>query len=76
MRAKPPETLDLAVVGECIRELRGNMRQQELAKRMRISRGQLAKVERGRLALRRRHLSGFRREFGKPVDWFVRGGKA
>jgi transcriptional regulator with XRE-family HTH domain len=76
MRAKPPETLDLAAVGKRIRELRGNMRQQELAKRMRISQGQLSKIERGRLAPAAQTLVWLSQEFGKPVDWLLRGDKA
>lgn len=76
MRRKLPAQVDLAAVGKRIRELRGNILQEELATRLGISQGQLSKIERGRLAPAAQTLVGLSEEFGKPVDWLLRGDKA
>ena len=72
---RPPAKLDLVAVGKRIRELRGKMLQEELATRLGISQGQLSKIERGRLAPAAQTLVGLSGEFGKPVDWLLRGDK-
>ncbi len=72
---EPPEKLDLAAVGKRIRQLRGKMLQEELARRLGISQGQLSKIERGQLPPAALTLIVLSEEFGKPVDWLLRGDK-
>src|ERR1700719_1036572 len=89
LRAQPPRRLldqqcALAYSSSCHLQhriptgifYRGKMLQEELAIRLRISQGQLSKIERGWLAPSAQTLVQLSEEFGKPVDWLLRGDKA
>jgi len=47
---KPKSKASMVVVGERIRQLRGEERQEDFAVFLGIAQGQLSKIERGRLA--------------------------
>jgi transcriptional regulator with XRE-family HTH domain len=64
---------DLEAIGSRIRELRGEMHQEELAKYLGISQGQLSKVERGKLAPTAEILVRLIERFGKRSDWILTG---
>jgi DNA-binding XRE family transcriptional regulator len=65
--------LDLKAIGSRIRELRGDLPQEELAAILRISQGQLSKIERGSVAPTLQALLGISDKFGKTLDWIVTG---
>jgi transcriptional regulator with XRE-family HTH domain len=64
---------DLKAIGGRIREIRGEMLQEELAAYLGISQGQLSKIERGKMAPTVEILVRLSEKFGKSVDWIVRG---
>jgi len=64
---------DLDAIGSRIRELRGEMHQEELAEYLGISQGQLSKVERGKLAPTLEMLVRLIEKFGKSADWILTG---
>ena len=64
---------NLAEIGGRIRELRGEVHQEELAAFLGISQGQLSKVERGRLAPTAETLLRLVEKFGKSTDWILTG---
>jgi transcriptional regulator with XRE-family HTH domain len=64
---------DLYAIGLRIRKLRGEMHQEELAKHLGISQGQLSKVERGKLAPTAEMLVRLIEKFGKGADWILTG---
>jgi DNA-binding transcriptional regulator YiaG len=64
---------DLETIGSRIRELRGEMHQEELAGYLGISQGQLSKVERGKLAPAAEMLIRLIERFGKRSDWILTG---
>ena len=64
---------DLDAIGSRIRELRGEMHQEELAEYLGISQGQLSKVERGKLAPTAEMLVRLIEKFGKGADWILTG---
>ena len=66
---------NLKALGSRIRGLRGNLRQEELARRLGVSQGQLSKVERGRLAPTLQMLVALATHFGRTLDWIVWGDK-
>jgi transcriptional regulator with XRE-family HTH domain len=68
-RSKP----DLKAIGLRVRVLRGDLRQEDLALQLRISQGQLSKVERGRIAPTLEMLLAIANRFGKSLDWIVGG---
>ena len=68
-RSKP----DLKAIGLRFRELRGDMRQEDVALQLRVSQGQLSKVERGKVAPTLEMLLAVACRFGKSLDWIVRG---
>jgi transcriptional regulator with XRE-family HTH domain len=70
---KPKKLADLEAIGSRIRELRGEMLQEELAEYLGISQGQLSKVERGKLAPTVELLVRLVKRFGKPADWILTG---
>lgn len=65
--------LDLKAIGSRIRELRGDLPQEELAAILGISQGQLSKIERGSVAPTLQALLGISDEFAKTLDWIVTG---
>jgi transcriptional regulator with XRE-family HTH domain len=69
VRSKP----DLKAIGSRIRELRGDMRQEDIALQLGISQGQLSKVERGRMAPTLEMLLAVADRFHKSLNWIVRG---
>ena len=64
---------DLQAIGARIRELRGNMFQEDLAAYLEISQGQLSKIERGKLAPTPETLIRLVEKFGKSADWILTG---
>ena len=64
---------NLEVIGSRIRELRGEMLQDELAKNLGISQGQLSKIERGKLGPTAEVLLRLVERFGKSADWMLTG---
>jgi transcriptional regulator with XRE-family HTH domain len=68
-RSKP----DLKAIGLRIRELRGDMRQEDIALELGVSQGQLSKVERGRIAPTLEMLLAVASRFRKSLNWIVRG---
>ncbi len=65
--------LDLKAIGSRIRELRGDLPQEELAAFLGISQGQLSKIERGSVSPTLQTLLGVSAKFGKSLDWIVTG---
>jgi transcriptional regulator with XRE-family HTH domain len=64
---------DLTAIGLRIREIRGEIFQEELAKYLGISQGQLSKLERGKLAPTAEVLVRLVERFGKTSDWILKG---
>jgi transcriptional regulator with XRE-family HTH domain len=64
---------DLRAIGSRIRELRGEILQEELAAYLGISQGQLSKVERGKLGPTAEVLLRLVEKFGKSADWILTG---
>jgi transcriptional regulator with XRE-family HTH domain len=64
---------DLQAIGCRIRSLRTNARQVEFASQLRISQGQLSKIERGDVAPTLDVLVMLSAKFGKTIDWIVKG---
>jgi transcriptional regulator with XRE-family HTH domain len=64
---------DLEAIGSRIRELRGEMLQEELAEYLGISQGQLSKVERGKWGPTVEVLLRLVEKFGKSADWMLTG---
>ena len=64
---------NLEVIGSRIRELRGEMLQDDLAKYLGISQGQLSKIERGKLGPTAEVLLRLVERFGKSADWMLTG---
>lgn len=60
-------------VGTRIRELRGEMHQNELAVYLGISQGQLSKLECGKLIPTAETLLRLVEKFGKSADWVLTG---
>ena len=73
MAARSKAKADLKAIGERIREIRGDVLQEELAVYLGISQGQLSKIERGKMAPTVEILVRLSERFGKSVDWIVRG---
>jgi len=66
---------DLELIGSRIRELRGEILQEELAAYLGISQGQLSKIERGKLGPTAEVLLRLVEKFGKTADWILTGGR-
>jgi len=64
---------DLEAIGSRIRDLRGEMHQEQLAQYLGISQGQLSKVERGKLAPTVEILVRLIERFGRRADWILTG---
>jgi transcriptional regulator with XRE-family HTH domain len=64
---------DLEAIGSRIRELRGEILQEELAAYLEISQGQLSKIERGKLGPTVETLIRLVERFGKTADWILTG---
>ncbi len=60
-------------MGERIRELRGDIQQQDLAAFLGISQGQLSKIENGAVAPTVDVLLRLSERFGKTIGWIVQG---
>jgi transcriptional regulator with XRE-family HTH domain len=69
----PTKFADLEVIGSRIRELRGEILQEELAAYLGISQGQLSKIERGKLGPTAEVLLRLAEKFGKSTDWMLTG---
>jgi transcriptional regulator with XRE-family HTH domain len=65
--------LDLREMGLRIRDLRGDVRQEELALHLGVSQSQLSKIERGKVAPTLDVLMGLATRFGKSLDWIATG---
>jgi transcriptional regulator with XRE-family HTH domain len=64
---------DLGSIGRRIRDLRGCLRQEDLAALLGVSQGQLSKIERGEVAPTLEVLLGLALKFEKSIDWIVTG---
>jgi len=64
---------DLKGIGERIRQLRGELLQEELAEFLGISQGQLSKIERGQWAPTVEVVLRLSERFKTNVDWIVTG---
>jgi transcriptional regulator with XRE-family HTH domain len=64
---------DLQAIGRRIRSLRANTRQVEFASQLRISQGQLSKIERGEVAPTLDVLVQLSTKFRKTIDWIIVG---
>ncbi len=65
--------LDLTAIGARVRELRGDILQEELSVYLGISQGQLSKIERGKVSPSVEVLLRLAERFGRSIDWIVRG---
>ena len=64
---------NLEAIGSRIRELRGQILQEELAAYLGMSQGQLSKIERGKLGPTAEVLVRLAEKFGKSADWILIG---
>jgi transcriptional regulator with XRE-family HTH domain len=64
---------DLKDIGERIRELRGDVSQDEFAPQLGITQGQLSKIERGQAEPSVAVLVKLHERFNKTLDWLVLG---
>jgi len=64
---------DLKAVGQRIRSLRQDLRQEDFAADLGISQGQLSKIERGAMAPTVSVLARLAMKFRKSIDWIVLG---
>jgi transcriptional regulator with XRE-family HTH domain len=64
---------NLRDIGQRIRALRGELRQEDLASQLGVSQGQLSKVERGKIPPTLDILLGVANKFGQSLDWIVKG---
>ncbi len=64
---------DLVAIGSRIRQLRGSIFQEDMADYLRISQGQLSKIERGKTAPTIHMLILISHRFRKSVDWVLLG---
>jgi len=65
--------VNLGAIGSRIRELRGELLQEELAAYLGISQGQLSKIERGKLGPSAEILVRLVERFGRSADWILQG---
>jgi transcriptional regulator with XRE-family HTH domain len=65
--------VDLEGIGRRIRTLRSEMLQEDLARYLGISQGQLSKIERGKLGPTVEILIRLVKKFGKSADWILLG---
>lgn len=70
---KKTPKLDLRGIGLRIRDLRGDIRQKELASQLCISQSQLSKIESGTVPPTIEFVMGMATKFGKSLDWIVTG---
>ena len=73
MTKGPRKLADLELIGSRIRELRGEILQEELAAYLGISQGQLSKIERGKLGPTAEVVLRLVGKFGKSADWILTG---
>jgi transcriptional regulator with XRE-family HTH domain len=69
----PRKLANLELIGYRIRELRGEILQDELAGDLGVSQGQLSKIERGKLGPTAEVLLRLVEKFGKSADWILTG---
>jgi len=69
----PRKLANLELIGYRIRELRGEILQEELAGYLGVSQGQLSKIERGKLGPTAEVLLRLVEKFGKSADWILTG---
>lgn len=67
------KSADLKAIGSRIRELRGDMLQEEFAACLGISQGQLSKVEHGKLGPTAEMLLRLVDKCGRSADWILTG---
>jgi transcriptional regulator with XRE-family HTH domain len=75
MSEKRTSSLDLRAIGARVRNLRGNILQEELALVIGISQGQLSKIESGKMAPTLETVVNLAGHFSKSLDWIVTGKK-
>ena len=64
---------NLKDIGERVRELRGDVSQDEFAPQLGITQGQLSKIERGQAEPSVAVLVKLRERFNKTLDWLILG---
>jgi transcriptional regulator with XRE-family HTH domain len=69
----PRSQIDLASVGLRIRQLRGKLLQEEVAKYLNITQGQLSKIEHGDAAPGLDTLVRLSDKFHRSIDWILKG---
>ena len=65
--------VDLAAIGGRIKNLRGDVLQEELASLLNVSQGHLSKIEAGKIAPSLEILLLLSERFRKSVDWLLTG---
>jgi len=60
-------------IGQRVRQLRGQQRQDSFAPSLGVTQSQLSKIERGVLAPSIEVLLLLKDRFGKPIDWILTG---
>ena len=65
--------IDLAAIGARIKNLRGDVLQDELASHLNVSQGHLSKIEAGKIAPSLEILLLLSEKFRKSVDWLLTG---
>ncbi len=73
MSAPRKRRVELRAIGARIRQLRGNMPQQEFAVLLGISQAQVSKIELGKFAPSLDVLVRIAQHYGKSLDWIVWG---
>ena len=73
MTKHPKFNVHLSEIGSRIRELRGELLQEELAAYLGISQGQLSKIEHGKLGPSAEILVRLVERFEKSADWILTG---
>ncbi len=70
---RPIERADLVAIGQRIRELRGDVSQDDFGPWLGISQSQLSKIELGKLPPSIEVLLQLRKRFNRPIDWILTG---
>jgi transcriptional regulator with XRE-family HTH domain len=75
MSAQPKRsTIDWKAVGRRLREIRGfDTTQQDFARELGISQGQLSRYEKGRSEVGAEVLLRITRQYGKSIEWLLTG---
>jgi transcriptional regulator with XRE-family HTH domain len=70
---RPIKRADLVSIGQRVRQLRGQLRQDSFAPSLGVTQSQLSKIERGVLAPSIEVLLILKERFDKSIDWILTG---